>query len=61
MDQRQVFALRIIQDKPAAEVASILGWSNVKVRVTLHRALKALERLLQAKPLVEGEGMYRGR
>lgn len=46
MDQRQVFTLRIIQDKPAAEVASILGWSNVKVRVTLHRALKALERLL---------------
>ena len=61
LDQRQVFTLRVIQDKPAAEVASILGWSNVKVRVTLHRALKALESLLQAEPLIEGEGGYRGR
>lgn len=61
IDQRQVFTLRIIQDKPAAEVASILGWSNVKVRVTLHRALKALESLLQVGPPLAEEGGYRGR
>lgn len=41
--QRQVFIVRIIQDQSTSEAAQLLGWSPVKVRVTLHRALKALK------------------
>ncbi len=61
MEQRQVLILRIVQDKSSAEAAGILGWSNVRVRVTLHRALKALEGLLaQEESSREGEGGNRG-
>ena len=55
--QRQVFTLRIVQDKSTSNTARILGWSDIKVRVTLHRALKAMKHLLvQSEPLPEGEG-----
>ncbi|MCL6443090.1 MAG: sigma-70 family RNA polymerase sigma factor [Alicyclobacillus sp.] len=37
---RQVIILRVIQDRPVREVAELLGWSEVRVRVTLHRAIK---------------------
>jgi RNA polymerase sigma-70 factor, ECF subfamily len=57
-DQRQVVILRVIQDKSVAETAGILGWSGVKVRVALHRALKALGQSLSAEPLKAGEGGY---
>lgn len=43
---RQVIVLRLIQDKSSAEVAEILGWSDPKVRVTLHRATQQLRALL---------------
>lgn len=45
--QRQVFILRIIQDKSSSEVSQLLGWSNVKVRVTLHRALKLIGKYME--------------
>ncbi len=62
IEQRQVFTLRMIQDKSTAETARVLGWSDIRVRVTLHRALKALGRLLvSVEPLPEGEGSYHGR
>ena len=44
--QRQVVILRIIQDHTTAEVSRMLGWPQVRVRVTLHRALKVLSSLL---------------
>jgi RNA polymerase sigma-70 factor (ECF subfamily) len=40
--QRQVFVLRVIQDRPSKETAALLGWPEVRVRVTLYRALKRL-------------------
>ncbi len=40
--QRQVFILRIVEDRPVEEAASQLGRSPVWVRVTLHRALARL-------------------
>lgn len=46
LPQRQVVILRCIQDQTTKHTAMILGWSSVKVRVTLHRALKRLESLL---------------
>lgn len=39
-DQRQVFVERIINDKSSNEASELLGWSETKVRTTLHRAIK---------------------
>lgn len=43
---RQAVVLRLVQDKSSMEVAEILGWSESKVRVTLHRATQRLRTLL---------------
>ncbi|MCL6598950.1 sigma factor-like helix-turn-helix DNA-binding protein [Alicyclobacillus macrosporangiidus] len=44
MPYRQVIVLRVIQDRPVREVAELLGWPEVRVRVTLHRAIKKLQK-----------------
>jgi len=44
---QQVLNLRWIQDMSVPEVASVLGWSETKVRVTFHRAKKKLREVLQ--------------
>ncbi|MFD1673327.1 RNA polymerase sigma factor [Alicyclobacillus fodiniaquatilis] len=49
---RQVIILRIIQDKTSKEVAELLGWTENKVRVTLHRALKKLQHIIGENELV---------
>ncbi|HEU4965025.1 MAG TPA: RNA polymerase sigma factor [Bacilli bacterium] len=41
-DQRAVVILKGIQDYGNKEVADVLGWTESKVRVTYHRAVKAL-------------------
>lgn len=41
-DQREVVVLRLIQDWSTADAARILGWSESKVKVTLHRAVARL-------------------
>lgn len=41
-DYRAVVILKGIQEVENAEAALILGWSESKVRVTFHRAIKAL-------------------
>lgn len=38
-DQREVVTLRLIQDWSTAKTAEILGWSESKVKTTLHRAV----------------------
>ena len=38
-DQREVVTLRLIQDWSTADTARILGWSESKVKTTLHRAV----------------------
>lgn len=38
-DQREVVTLRLIQDWSTTETAEILGWSESKVKTTLHRAV----------------------
>jgi RNA polymerase sigma factor (sigma-70 family) len=43
---RQAVTLRYIQDMTTEETAQILGWSQGKVRTTLHRALMALQKEL---------------
>lgn len=52
--ERQVFILRGIQDKTGAQAAEILGWSDAKVRVTLHRAMKKLQRVLSMDERIGG-------
>lgn len=43
---RDVVILRGIQHLSGAETAEILGWSQTKVNVTMHRAMKQLEQEL---------------
>lgn len=41
-DYRAVVILKGIQELSNQEVADVLGWSESKVRVTFHRAVKSL-------------------
>ncbi|MHB1627451.1 MAG: RNA polymerase sigma factor [Bacilli bacterium] len=45
-DDRQVIVLRVVQQLSGAETARILGWSEGRVAVRLHRALRALRAAL---------------
>ena len=57
--QRQVIVLRVLQDRSSAQTARILGWTEIKVRVTLHRALKSLERrMVPDLPGSKGDGVH---
>ncbi|WP_181347020.1 RNA polymerase sigma factor [Thalassobacillus sp. CUG 92003] len=42
---RDVLILRGIKDLTVTEVSDILGWNENKVRITFHRALKALQKV----------------
>lgn len=42
-EQRQVFVERIIHEKSSKEAAKTLGWSDAKVRTTLHRATNKIQ------------------
>lgn len=46
---RQVIVLRYMHDMTIAEIAAVLGWSSVKVRTTLHRAVQTLRKQSQDK------------
>lgn len=51
LSYRQVLVLRYMQDLTTEEIAASLGWSHVKVRTTLHRAIKELrKRTQQSEP-----------
>lgn len=41
---REVIILRVMEDLSVADTAEILGWSESKVNLTLHRALKAIQK-----------------
>lgn len=45
-DHRQVFVLRCVQDLTIEETSAILGWSQSKVKTTLHRAIRELRQSL---------------
>ena len=45
-EYQEVVLLRYIEDLSVREIAHILDKSAVNVRVTLHRAMKTLRRLL---------------
>ena len=56
--QRQVFSLRVLQGFDTHETAQILGWTDLKVRVVLHRAKKTLQ--LHMKDTQGSGGEIRG-
>ena len=49
-DQKMVIVMRYFQDLSIAETAEILGWTEGKVKTTQHRAIKALQKKLNALP-----------
>lgn len=42
--QREVLLMRFHHDMDAKQIASVLGWSQTRVRNTIHRAIKTLRR-----------------
>lgn len=44
--ERQVVYFRLIEDFSTQDAAKVLGWTSVKVRVTLHRAIRKLRTIL---------------
>lgn len=47
--ERQVVYFRLIEDFSIEDAAKALGWTSVKVRVTLHRAIRKLRDILSAE------------
>ena len=54
---REVIVLRILQDWSVADTARILGWSEAKVKTTLHRAVTTLRKQMEDE---EGRGSVHG-
>ncbi|WP_096438447.1 RNA polymerase sigma factor SigX [Alteribacter populi] len=52
-DQKQVLILRYVQAMSIQETASVLGWTESKVKTTQHRAIKSLKKHLENE---ESEG-----
>lgn len=50
LDQQQVVILRYIESLSISETATVLGWTESKVKTTQHRALKVLKELLSDEP-----------
>lgn len=49
LDQQQVIILRYIESLSISETATILGWTESKVKTTQHRAIKSLKELLSTE------------
>ncbi|MEK5070680.1 RNA polymerase sigma factor SigX [Sporosarcina sp. FSL K6-1508] len=54
-DQKMVIIMRYFQDLTIAETAAILSWTEGKVKTTQHRAIKALQKKLNALPTEGGK------
>ncbi|WP_269320355.1 RNA polymerase sigma factor SigX [Bacillus sp. EB01] len=53
-DQRAVLIMRYLNDLSIAETATVLGWTESKVKTTQHRAIKVLKAHMES--LFETEG-----
>lgn len=53
-DQKMVIVLRYFQELTISETADTLGWTEGKVKTTQHRAIKALQKKLNALSAEEG-------
>lgn len=45
--QREAFIERIVNERTTSETAQVLGWSESKVRTTLHRAIASIRKIYQ--------------
>ncbi|MCM3709805.1 RNA polymerase sigma factor SigX [Sporosarcina luteola] len=54
-DQKMVIILRYFQELSIAETADTLGWTEGKVKTTQHRAIKSLQKKLNALSAEEGK------
>ena len=54
-DQKMVIVMRYFQDLSIVETAEVLGWTEGKVKTTQHRAIKALQRKMNALPTEGGK------
>lgn len=45
--QREAFIERIVNQRTTSETAQVLGWSESKVRTTLHRAIASIRKIYQ--------------
>lgn len=43
--QREAFIERIVNERTTSETAQVLGWSESKVRTTLHRAIASIRKI----------------
>lgn len=50
--QREIIILRYVEDLSVNEIAEITGRSTGAIRVSLHRAIKALEKVMRALPFL---------
>jgi RNA polymerase sigma-70 factor (ECF subfamily) len=48
-EYQEIIVLKYIEELSTAEIAKIIGKSTVSVRVTIHRALKILKKMLDTK------------
>ncbi len=56
LPHRQVIYWRIIEDLSVTDTANLLGWTNMKVRVTLHRAINRLQKVLPKESILQEKG-----
>lgn len=54
-DQKMVIVMRYFHDLSIAETADVLGWTEGKVKTTQHRAIKALQKKMNALPKEGGK------
>jgi RNA polymerase sigma-70 factor (ECF subfamily) len=54
-DQKMVVVMRYFQDLSISETAEALDWTEGKVKTTQHRAIKALQKKLNALPSERGK------
>ena len=50
-----VIIMRYFHDLSIAETAEVLGWTEGKVKTTQHRAIKSLQRKMNALPAEGGK------
>ncbi|MFN8390401.1 MAG: sigma-70 family RNA polymerase sigma factor [Bdellovibrionota bacterium] len=46
-DDRMIVTLALLEDRPLDEVAAVLGWSSVRVRVRIHRVRGKLKSIIE--------------
>lgn len=57
IDQREALRLRVVEERPYAEVACSLGVTEATARARVSRGLRTLGAALELRSLIEGDGL----